>query len=411
MTEHPFALSVLAWPAIAILIVGFTISICFTRRPVLSCSIATLKAGLFLLYFGVFFDGTYTFLDDWRYLRVGELLASRHIGVFNFLHNYQYVLSTVESVNLSYYIYNASSIELFGAGYYAPVAVNILLTFLAAGLLMKVAKAGLGMSERTSIGLFAFLALGPSILAWSTVTNLKDILVATGTAGVVYAVALADSGKLWRAALVAIAGGFVLMLTRFYVPLTLGAAFGIALLFSRRGRRSPWLWLLAILALAEVVRVLGHNSLTGALHNLRANAGNPVTGIVRFVVTPIPFHTAPGYGFLDLPQLIYWLLLPFEVYGMVTVWRKKTLTGHFLVIYFLVMTALYGVLTSLQGPRHRIQIDGLIVIFQYYGILALFKQRFRLARRIRAVPADRTEPRRRQGKAHAGAFPQPERGA
>ncbi len=410
MSMHPFAFSQLMLPALAILVVGFTISFGFTRRPALSCSIAAVKAGLFALYFGVFFDGTYTFLDDWRYLHVGELLANRHIGVFNFIHNYQYVLSTVESVNLSYYIYNASSVELFGRGYYAPVAMNILLTFIAAGLLTKTAQTGLGMSRRTSIGLFACLALGPSILAWSTITNMKDVLVATATAGVVYAVALADRGKLLRAALVALAGAAVLLVTRFYIPLTLGAAFGIALLFSRRGRRSPWLWLLAIVALAGAIHVLGHNSLTGALHNLRASAGNPVSGILRFVVTPIPFHTTPGYGFLDFPQLIYWLLLPFEAYGMVAVWREKTLTGRFLVIYFLVMTALYGVVTSLQGPRHRIQIDGLIVIFQYYGALALIRQRFRLMPRFRAAfPAGRGERRRRIGPVHGGA-PQPERG-
>ncbi|HEX7370765.1 MAG TPA: hypothetical protein VF284_10855, partial [Rhodanobacteraceae bacterium] len=222
-----------------------------------------------------------------------------------------------------------------------------------------------------------FLALCPSILAWSTVTNMKDILVATATTAVVYAVALVDVGKVWRALVVAAVGTSILVVTRFYVPLTLGATLGLALLFSRRARRSPWLWVMGVVALAAVVHFVGRGSLTGALHDLRAHAGNPVTGIVRFIVTPIPFHTAPGYGFLDIPQLFYWVLLPFEAYGIVAVWRKRTLTGRFLVIYFLVMNALYAVLTSLQGPRHRIQIDGLIVIFQYYGILALARHGFR----------------------------------
>lgn len=407
---HPFPLNDLILPTLAILVVGLTICLGFTRRPVLSCSIAGLKAGLFLLYFGVFFDGTYTFLDDWRYLHVGELLAHQHIGILNFIRNYHYVLSTVESVNLSYYIYNASAIDVFGAGYYAPVAMNILLTFIAAGLLARTARVGLGMSRRTSIGLFAFLALAPSILAWSTVANLKDILVATGTATVVYAVALVDSGKPWRALLVAAAGAAVLMVTRFYVPLTLGAAFGMSLLFSRRARHSPWLWLMAIVALAGVVHMLGHGSLTGALHKLREGGGNPIAGIVRFVATPIPFHTALGYGFLDLPQLVYWLLLPFEAYGMVAVWRKRTLTGHFLVIYFLIMTVLYGVQTTLQGPRHRIQIDGLIVIFQYHGVLALVRHHFRLTPRFKAAfPSGGSERRARHEPVHDGV-PQPERG-
>lgn len=409
---HPFPLGDLMLPTIAILVVGSIISYGFTRRPVLSYAIATLKAGLFLLYFGVLFDGTYTFLDDWRYLHIGELLAHQRIGIFNFIRNYHYILSTVESVNLSYYIYNASAIDVFGDGYYAPVAMNILLTFLAAGLLAGTARAGLGMGRRTSAGLFAFLALAPSILAWSTITNMKDIVVATATAAVVYAVALVDNGRPWRALLVAAAGTAVLMVTRFYVPLTLGIAFGVALLFSRRARRSPWLWLMGLIALAGVAHMLGHGSVTGALRKLHEGGGNPITGVLRFVVTPIPFHTAPGYGFLDLPQLVYWLLLPLEAYGMWAVWKKKTLTGHFLVIYFLVMTVLYGVQTTLQGPRHRIQIEGLIVIFQYYGILALVRRSFRLVRPAGAAPADRPGLRGRQyGDAHDGAFPQPERGA
>ncbi|HEX7348934.1 MAG TPA: hypothetical protein VF264_04715, partial [Rhodanobacteraceae bacterium] len=192
MPLPPFPLTALALPAIAILIGGFLLGLAFTRRVVLSSAIAALKAGLFVAYFGAVFDGTYTFLDDWRYLHVGELLARQHIGILDFFSHYHYVRSTVESANLSYYIYNASAIDVFGAGYYAPVAMNVLLTFMAAGLLMETARAGLGMSRRTSTGLFVFLALCPSILAWSTVTNMKDILVATATTAVVYAVALVD---------------------------------------------------------------------------------------------------------------------------------------------------------------------------------------------------------------------------
>jgi hypothetical protein len=57
------------------------------------------------------------------------------------------------------------------------------------------------------------------------------------------------------------------------------------------------------------------------------------------------------------------------------------MTGRFMVIYFVMMTLLYGAFPTLQGPRHRIQIDGLIVIFQFMGILALVRGRFRKKRR------------------------------
>jgi hypothetical protein len=48
------------------------------------------------------------------------------------------------------------------------------------------------------------------------------------------------------------------------------------------------------------------------------------------------------------------------------------------------MVLLYGSFTTLQGARHRVQIDGLVVIFQFYGLLALFRQRFR--KHVRHVP-------------------------
>jgi hypothetical protein len=122
------------------------------------------------------------------------------------------------------------------------------------------------------------------------------------------------------------------------------------------------------------------------VQTLRAQRVNPVVGLVRFLVTAIPFHTAPGYGFMDLPQMIYWALLPFMFYGMVCVWRRATISGRFMVVYFILMVVLYGSFSTLQGARHRVQIDGLVVIFQYYGLLALFRQRFRRWPHRQALP-------------------------
>lgn len=386
---HPFPIPDLVWPTAFILVAGLVISYAFTRRIVLSYCVAAVKAGLFLLYFGFLFDGTYTFLDDWRYLDIGAELAANHVGLMNIISHYDYIVSTVTGSNVAYYVYNATAIEVFGSGYYAPVTINVVLTFLAAGLLMKAARTGLDMDHRTGIGLFALLALSPDILVWSTIPNFKDTLVATATAAAVYAVSLVDKHRIWRAIWVAIAAAFVLAITRLYVPLMLGVAFGITLFLSPRGRRNPWLWLLAAAALVEVIRVVGHGSLVGALQTLRSRMDNPAIGVVRFLVTPIPFHTSPGYGFMDIPQMIYWALLPLMFYGIYSIWRKATISSRFIVIYFGLMLLLYGSFTTLQGARHRVQIDGLVVMFQYYGILALLRQRFRqLSRPMLDEPSD-----------------------
>jgi hypothetical protein len=384
---HPFPLTDLVVPACFILVSGLVIAYAFTRHVAVSFGTAVVKTGLFLLYFGWLFDGSYTFDDDMRYLHIGEQLADNGIGLLDILSHYRYIVSTVTGSNVAYYVYNATAVTLFGHGYYAPVAINIVLTFLGAGLLTKTACAGLGMSRRVGIGLFALVALSPDILAWSTIPNFKDTLVATATAAGVYAVALADQRRLVRAVVVALAATFVLSMTRLYVPLMLAAAFGITLFLSRHGRRNPWLWLLAAAALLVVVRHMGHGSLMGAVYSVRANMVNPVVGVIRFMVTPIPFHTAPGYGFMDLPQMVYWALLPFMFYGMLCVWRRGTMTARFMVIYFVLMIVLYGSFSTLQGARHRVQIDGLVAIFQYYGLLALFRQRFR-RRRAPPLPLD-----------------------
>ncbi|HEX7323834.1 MAG TPA: hypothetical protein VF292_00585 [Rhodanobacteraceae bacterium] len=379
---HPFPLSELALPTLCILVAGMLIAFAFTRHAIVSVVTSVVKAGLFLMYFGWFFNGTYTFDDDLRYLRLGEEFASHGIGLSDIISRYHYIVSTVTGSNIAYYVFNASAVRLFGYGYYAPVAINIVLTFLEAGLLVKAARGGLGMSRRVGIGLFVALALSPDILAWSTIPNFKDTLVATATAGAIYAVALVDQHRMLRAVVVACAAAFVLALTRLYVPLMLGIAFGITLILSPRGRRNPWLWLLASIALLVVFRHLGHGSLSGAVHEFRAKLDDPVVGVVRFLITPIPFHTSPGYGFMDLPQLFYWALLPLMFYGMTCVWRKATVAGRFMVIYFVLMLLLYGSFSTLQGARHRVQIDGLVVIFQYFGVLALFRRRFRLRVRL-----------------------------
>lgn len=409
---QPFPLLDLAWPGLFILATGFAIAYAFTRRIVLSYWIAALKAGLFLLYFGFLFNGTYTFLDDWRYLDIGEQLAANGIGLMSIVSHYQYIVSTVTGQNIAYYVYNASAVQLFGSGYYAPVTLNIVLTFLEAGLLMKAAHDGLGMGRRTAIGLFALVALNPDILVWSTIPNFKDTLVATGTAAAVCAVALVDRHRIGRAALLAVAAAFVLAITRLYVPLMLGVAFVITLFLSPRGRRNPWLWLLATVALFFVLRHMGHGSLVDALRALRSKMDNPVKGVVRFLVTPIPFHTAPGYGFMNLPQMIYWALMPLMFYGIRSVWREATVSARFIVIYFVLMLLLYGSFTTLQGARHRVQIDGLVVIFQFYGLLALLRRRFRKhARHVPDASPDSTSMQIDDASPEAGGGARPTYGA
>jgi hypothetical protein len=72
--------------------------------------------------------------------------------------------------------------------------------------------------------------------------------------------------------------------------------------------------------------------------------------------------------------MLYWLLMPFMLYGAYRVWIQATLTARFVILYFIGMVLLYGMFGNLQGPRHRYQLDPFIVLFQLLGLVSFIRQ-------------------------------------
>lgn len=377
---QPFPLVELVPPALLIAVLGFVIALWVTRKPHWSLFVAATKSAVFIVYYGAFFDGTFTFLDDWGYLERGGHLLEQGVSVTNLFAHLPELFSTAGGRHFVYYLFNADSFRLLGQAYYAPVAVNVILTFVAAAFMAAASRNGLDFSGRLAAGLFVFMALHPDIVAWSTIMNGKDTLVLTGTAMAVYGISLAGGGRYGASVLLAVTVGLVLFFTRFYVPLMLLVGFLTAMLLSSTGRRRPALWLLVPAGLAGIVSILGIEGLADAYGRLQAAFVNPLYGIPRMVLTPIPFRTTESYAFLDLPQVFHYTLLPILAYGVVRVWRHATLTARFVVVYFLLMILLYGMFDELQGPRHRVQLDGLIALFQFYGGIGLLKEMLLLAR-------------------------------
>ncbi|MFE8073384.1 hypothetical protein QQM79_20185 [Marinobacteraceae bacterium S3BR75-40.1] len=382
-----FPLDALLFPALVVFVIGFVLALTVSRAPHWSFFVAFAKSAIFTLYFALFFDGTFTFLDDWGYFERGGVLLSDGVSLVNFGAHLPELFSLAGGKHFMYYLYNADSFRVFGQAYYAPVAANIILTFVAAAFMAAAARSGVQLSQRLAAGFFVFMALHPDIVAWSTIMNGKDILVLTGTSVAVYAASRAEQGRYPSAVLLATLCGLVLFFTRFYVPLMLLVALFGALLLSPQGRRSPALWLLVPVGLLGVLAVFGLQGLSSAYVRLQADFVNPLYGVPRILLTPVPFHTTVHYTFLNLPQVFQWAMMPVLVYGIIRVWRRATMTARFVVIYFLLMILLYGMFGALQGPRHRVQIDGLLALFQFYGALGLLSQ---------MVPVGRGAPRRRQ---------------
>lgn len=371
---QPFPLLELLIPTVAIFLVGWLVSFYMTRRLHWSLFVALIKALLFICYYGLVFDGTFTFLDDWSYLERGALLRDAGISLLNAPANLELLFDVAGSRHFIYYLFNADAFRIFGDGYYSPVALNVMLTFVAAGLMAAAARRGLSFSQSLTVGLFVFIALHPDILAWSTLINVKDTLVLVFTALAIFAVSLAEDRRYMLAVLLGLIVGSILLFTRFYVPLMLLAALFGAVLLSSVGRHRLLLWLLVPAGFMVLVSILGASRITDSYELLKTDFVNPFYGVLRIALTPIPFNATADYAFLNLPQVFHWLLLPMLIFGMYRVWRRDTLTARFVVIYFMLMLGLYGIFGELQGPRHRYQLDGLIGLFQFYGITGLLVQ-------------------------------------
>lgn len=387
----PFDFHILAWPATAIF--GSTLFISFwaTKQVQPSIFFAFFKSGLFLLYFGVFFDGTFTFLDDWSYLEGGLLIAEENIGFSSLMHNLDFLFFIAGGDHFIYYLHNAYAIRIFGIGYYAPVALNIILTLFIAFLGMILSAQEFGFSKKSSRLLFFFLLAHPSVLAWSTVANLKDILVLLLHLIALLAASLFFRKRYFWAIILAIPCVAAFLFLRFYVPALFAFAIIMTLILTRRQIAKNALIAL-VLVFGSVFYLVGTGQISHSIYVLKSEFGNPVYGIIRFFFTPIPFNTESSYAFLDFPALIHWALFPFAVVGAAIIYRMKTPFSKFFLIYIVVFVVLFAVVVELQGPRHRVQLDFAIALLQFIGLSLFFKQMVvfgshGIAKRSKVVPS------------------------
>ena len=99
---------------------------------------------------------------------------------------------------------------------------------------------------------------------------------------------------------------------------------------------------------------------------------------------PIPLNTTEATAYLDLPAAIHWLLIPFAVFGGYKIYQLKTPFSRFFLVYFMTFVGLYSMFGELQGPRHRVQLDFALAVFQFAGVLALVRD----SRRAAAMPVE-----------------------
>jgi hypothetical protein len=365
---QPFDIATLLLPSLVVWVATLVATWRATSSPVLALILALVRTAVFVAYFGIVFDGTYTFLDDWTYLERGAELRAEGVNLLTALDNLPMLIAIGEGDHFVYYLYNAIAFDLFGEGYYAPVALNSILTALIALLATRLVVRERLVPWRLRELFFAFVLLHPDILAWSTVLNGKDILVLLLHVLLLTAFSSLFAGRWKQALLIGIPTVVTLLFLRYYVPVLFAAAWIISTVTRLRGRARFRMIAAAALVFGALLLQLGSEGLGFALDSLKENMVNPVLGLVRFALTPVPFNTSPEYGFLDLPALFHWLMFPAVLLGIWRVARVRSPFARFLLAYVAVFTALYAVYGELQGPRHRVQLDFAWATLQFVGL-------------------------------------------
>ncbi|WP_147323432.1 hypothetical protein [Chitinophaga silvatica] len=226
---------------------------------------------------------------------------------------------------------------------------------------------------------FVFFILHWEIIAWSNFLNLKDTLVHTLTITSFYylqKLQLKQTKKV-RTFLAVAFVMIVLSFLRFYIPLFMIFTFityrFLQFVNAIKDKKLRILILVSVLFIGPLLCLQFLLSRYQFEINLFLGSfTNPLFGAIRYLFTPIPWQIEPDYTFLFWPSVFNWISLPFMIYGIFMLFKMDNPGIKLLMLYFILISIFYGCFGELQGPRHRLQIDFIIILAQLIGVLSLW---------------------------------------
>jgi hypothetical protein len=365
MMAAPF-LQLVAWAAFLALTAGAVLARTMPPRMLVACLV--IKFLVPVVYFAWFADGTWTLIDDLRYLRVGLELAGQGytpFSVFLSRHGLGQLFLLSEGVHVMYGWFNLLAVTLIGPYYYSPVILNVFITCLSARVLWGFAVDA-GYGPRYSSGLTAFYLLHWDVVAWSSFVNVKDSIIVLLTLLLLRALARFQRAparrELVRAALVSLA----LVWIRFYVPAIAGLAVLIQAVTGRgfvpRHRRA---FMLGAFAMVLVMGWFIQSRWLGIIRaQIHWSPGQVSLGLVRMLMTPQPWSVSPEYGFLLIPSILHLIMLVPAIAGASMLWRESPML-RLPIIYMGLILLLFAAFPGEQGPRYRHQAVFVLVWAQF----------------------------------------------
>ena len=361
----------LLFPSLSIFVIGFFIVYKIIKDYKISFIVSFLKSAIFFIYFSYLFNGYYTFLDDIKYYKLSQEYMNS-FDLVDFLKNPESIMCFIGGKHVLYYLYNIIAFKLFGNFYFSPVALNIILTYIIAIYIYKI----LFLLDFNYKNYFIiFYLLNWDILSWSEILNLKDFLVQFLTVFIIYHIIEFFEIKNYKNLLFILISLFLLHFIRFYlVYLVLFSTILFYIYINKKFFlefiiQHKIVSILLVIGISTIVIIGIHNELLLFLSKL----DNPIIGIIRFILTPLPFNIKEQYSFLLFASWIDFLLFPFLIYGIYKFLSLDSKYKNFIFIYVSLIVIFYGCFSELQGVRHKIQILPFLFLFQFIGIIEFVK--------------------------------------
>ncbi len=366
--------------------VTWLISTAIVARPLgvkWAAAAAALKIGLLVAYFGWFYDGTWTIKDDFEYHEQARILLSSQWNPVSLLFTASGVETLIETADRSrhilytWWVYSAQYV--FGRVYYAPVFMNVALTFVAAAMLYQLVAVE-GFTQRYNKGVLLFFLFHWDVLAWSSLISIKDCLVMTMTLGAFFLMwPMIRKPQLDAANIAALLGiaviAYAMTFLRFYIPVLMLVTLSIYY-FLHMERARKYYFLLAASIVVTAIILFTPLIQFHIEKDVVADVKQFLTGFVRFPLTPRPWSLEPAYTFLFLPAALHWVFIVPAIVGACYLWDRSRL-ARLLIIYLVVIIGFYAVVEILQNTRQRFQVTYILAWLQFHFMVLVF-DRFKI---------------------------------
>jgi hypothetical protein len=373
--------------SITIFIFSYLFGKLIFKSVVTALSVAMIKSLVYLIFFLFFFNNhNFNFIDSLTYLD-NSIFFFENYSFLEMLLEPRKIIIPKSGAHTFYYYWSYISFFLFGPYIHSPITLNILSTFLGSYYLYKISKEFLNLSIKNSTLLAVIYCLHWEIVPWSSFFNLRDILIQVTIISIIYYTLKFTNQINLKNLIMLFLALFILRYLRTHMAylfiLNLGVIFFCATFFFKKNIQKIIISFTLSIVLVLIIFLYGHEIFLKLYESWSINFNfNYGIKILRLFLSPLPIPRTiyQGYGFLTFASIINLLTFPLLILGIFYSFRiKKNILNSFILLFtFFLMIIVIGSYENIQGPRQRLMMTPLILIYTLLGLnyiyIAYFKK-------------------------------------